>query len=597
MPSQDNRGGVPGDKPIPVTKEKYTPEMREKYREYYKAKSRERANAGVSVEKQKAADVRASAPRPRASENTPPRPATGSAQRPASYTQRPVSSAQRPAARAPESASAASRAAGTGASRPRTSGGGFRMPNRYVRMLLAATALVLLMFGIIKGVGALTKADEVDFIPPTLITPAPIVTPAPEITPPPENAPSDNGQQAETSAQSTDAPAVTSAPTPETDEGYFPEETDHAQATAEPTVAGGANVGRTARIRFAGDLVIHQNLMDKAHNSKTDKYDFSRFFGLIQDALSNADLTVANVDGPMGGKGNVGYKEYPMFNTPPTLMYALKNAGVDMISLANNHCLDTWFDGLKQTIVNCDYVGLEHFGAYASQTDFDTPEIFDVNGIKVGFLNYTQALNTMDSQKSLDPNALKFGLRRTSGANYESDVKKMREVGAEVVVVYMHWGKEYLRKPDDNQQYMAKQIANAGADIIVGGHPHYVQPAVYVKGTTSSGETNNCFTMFSIGNFLSDQRQQYRDSGIIFEFTLQENLTTGKIEVVAPKYLSTYVWRVGTEGDYDYRVVGVEATIANRPAGMSDSTYARLLEVRNEMSEVLNANLIEPIAK
>lgn len=594
MPSQDNTGKTTGGKTAPFAKGEYSPEMREQYREYYKAKSRERMGA---------AKAPGAAPTQRPVTASPQKPASAPTQRPASASpQRPASvPAQRPASASPQRPVSASsqRPAGTGhvpPRAPRNTACRFGKPNRYVRMLLTAAALVLVMFGIIKGVGALTQSDEVDYIPPTKITPIPEITIAPENTPAavPTDAASAAVPQGE-GASSTEAPAITSAPV--TDEGYFPEETDHAQATAEPSSVGGANVGRTARIRFAGDLVIHQNLLDKAHNSKTDKYDFNNFFGLIQDALSNADLTIANVDGPMGGKGNVGYKEYPMFNTPPTLMYALKNAGIDMLSLANNHCLDTWFDGLKQTIVNCDYVGLQHFGAYASQESFDTPEIFDVNGIKVGLLNYTQALNTMDSQKSLDPGALQYGLRRTSGANYEKDIQKMRAAGAEVVIVYMHWGKEYLRKPDDNQLYMAKQIASAGADIIVGGHPHMVQPATFVKGTTSSGETNSCYTIFSIGNFLSDQRQQYRDSGIIFEFTLQENLTTGEIEVVAPKYLSTYVWRVGVEGDYDYRVVGVEATIANRPAGMSDSTYARLLEVRDEMSEVLDPSMITSISK
>ncbi len=317
---------------------------------------------------------------------------------------------------------------------------------------------------------------------------------------------------------------------------------------------------------------------------------------MIKEQLSNADFTVLNVDGSMGGKKfyKYGYSGYPQFNTPPTLLYALLDAGVDCLSLANNHCLDGWFDGLKQTIINCDHVGMKHFGAYGSQEAYDTPEIFDINGIKVGMLDYTQTLNSMDTA-GVDPNALIYGLRRTKNADYAGDIKKLRSAGAEIVVVYMHWGAEYLLAPDNNQVNMATTIANAGADVIIGGHPHTPQAAGWKK----VGDSGKCLLVYSLGNFLSEHRNEMKaktDSGYIFEFTLQENPETGKIEVVSPKYIPIAVWRVGKSGSYDYRVVSVDAILANRPSGMNDEAFRRIREISTEMDALINSKVIQRIA-
>ncbi len=464
---------------------------------------------------------------------------------------------------------------------------------QYGKMFLAAVVLILLVFGAVKGIGALIPNENPDYYMPTKITPVP----------------TDDPEQQGTLAQEqqglillTQAPEtgdITPEPTAVVDEGYFPEGEEGGETQQQPTGMTNTSGGRTARLRFAGDVVADVEILASAYNSKTDRYNFTDYFSLIRDQLANADMTAINVDGSMGGKDHYkyGYSGYPQFNTPPSLMQNLYNMGVDMLTLANNHCLDGWFDGLLDTIRNADKLGMMHIGAFLSQEDFDTPEIYDINGIKVGFLNYTQSLNSMD-KRGVDQNALVWGLRRTANADYAGDIQDLRNAGAEVVIVVMHWGEEYLFQPDKDQVSMANEIARAGADVIVGGHPHVFQAAGWKTVTKADGTEHKCLLVYSLGNFLSEHRNEKKartDAGIIFEFTLQEN-ADGKIEVVAPKYLPIAVWRVGTEGAFDYRVVSVDATLENRPAGMNDSQYRRLQEISEEMQEIYGSSGFERIA-
>ena len=572
----------------PGSRKPYSSDQLEQYRAYYEGRQ-QRSETGAR-------------PASSASQNTAARrPAASASQRTASSAsqgttvRRPASSASQRTASSASSNTSARRPASSARRSSSSSGGGF-LNNGTVRMLAVAALAVLLMFGLIKLIGRSRGGRDVDYVPPMktedyLAMLAASAQPdetaqLPDITQEPDS-------PVETTPAVDDAteppPEATSAPTSATDpdEGYFPSVSEES-VTPAPTAAPVSTDGlRTARLRFAGDVVVDKEMLTTAYNSKSGKYNFSRFFGLARDLLSNADLTAINVDGSMGGEKyyKYGYSGYPQFNTPPTIMYALQEAGVDMLTLANNHCLDGWWEGFKQTITNADYVGLMHIGGFRTKEEHDTPEIIEVNGIKIGFLNYTQSFNSMDT-RGVDKAALSYGVRSTRGADYAGDIKKVRAAGAEVVIVVMHWGKEYLTHPDDNQKAMAKEIVAAGADVIVGGHPHVAQVGGWITATMANGETNNCLIIYSLGNFLTEHRNvsgAYRtDWGVVFEFTLQENPTTGKIDVIAPKYLPVGVWRIGSPGAYDWRVVSVDSTVANRPAGMSDAAYERFLQISEE---------------
>lgn len=374
-----------------------------------------------------------------------------------------------------------------------------------------------------------------------------------------------------------------------------PAETAAAEPTAPavlPTPAANvrtdANGLRSATIRTAGDFVIHDVVFQSAaklakQTNSSDPFNFRPMLNLIRDQLENADFTVTNVDGSMGGKQyyKYGYSGYPQFNTPPHILYALVDAGVDMLTLANNHMLDGWFDGLMAELANVEKVGLKHVGANRSAEEKNTPVVYEINGIKVGFMNYTVSLNEMD-KKGVDSRALEFGVNATKNSDPKKDAKALRDAGADVIVCYMHWGKEYEEMPDDNQKKLANILVASGCDVIVGGHPHVVQYATWLSGTNQFGEAQRTLCLYSLGNFLSDQRLALRDGGILFDFTIQEQ-PDGSFSIINPSYLPTWVWRTGDkENGFNYSVVPIGKYLDTRPEGMSDADYTRMLQSYQE---------------
>ena len=367
--------------------------------------------------------------------------------------------------------------------------------------------------------------------------------------------------------QATDAPQITNAP-----------------AQQQETVSTGS---RSVTIRAIGDVIIMDEMLDTALVDKKSKtYDFSPLFSMASGIMSEADWTIINIEATLR-EGKYGYKGYPQFSTPHSILQDLKNVGVDMLTMCNNHMLDGYFDGLKMSLDYVDEAGLKHVGAYRSQAEYDTPEIYELGGIRVGMLNYTDSLNSMD--KHSDEEATEYGLRRMKNADYAGDIADLRDAGAEAVVVFMHWGEEYMRYPEESTENTARKLIAAGADIVVGGHPHVVQPAEYVTATDASGNSRTGLVLYSMGNFISNHRHEnapHTDNGVILEFTLTDN-GAGGIDVVNPCVIPVYVWRMGTEGNYDYRVLPSGQYLDNPPAGMSAEEYARMQESWNQTVELM----------
>lgn len=508
---------------------------------------------------------------------------TGSApkKRPAGSASAPGTVRKRPAGSTSASSTAKKRPAGNAPKRRPAPA-----PSRYSRrqrkpdwtLVLALAVIVIILVGIlaliILGVkscasGCSSKKASVASNGPKQIymqTPEPEATPGTQVVD--SNPSTSNEQPAETASVLTTVPAT--LPTPAAN------------------VRTDANGLRSATIRTAGDFVIHDVIFQAAarlakQTNSSNPYNFNPMLNLIRDQLENADFTVTNVDGSMGGKQyyKYGYSGYPQFNTPPHILYALVDSGVDMLTLANNHMLDGWYDGLMAEIENVEKVGLKHVGANRSQAEKDAPVIVEINGIKVGFMNYTVSLNEMD-KKGVDSRALEFGVNATKNSDPKKDAKTLREAGADVIVCYMHWGKEYEETPDDSQKKLADILVTSGCDVIVGGHPHVVQYATWLTGTNQFGEMQRTLCVYSLGNFLSDQRLALRDGGILFDFTIQEQ-PDGSFSIIDPAYLPTWVWRTGDkENGFNYSIVPIGKYLDTRPEGMSDADYSRMLESYQE---------------
>lgn len=178
-------------------------------------------------------------------------------------------------------------------------------------------------------------------------------------------------------------------------------------AAAESSNSTEASQKRSAVLRVAGDFVIHDALIRSAQAQDGEAYDFSPMLSEICDALSNADFTFANVDGALSGLvGRDVYSGYPQFNTPESMLSALKHAGVDGLTMANNHMLDRYYDGLLRSLDNAEAAGFFTTGVSRSQEERAQPTILTLCDIRIGVLNYTCSLNSIDRMRGLNPDAM-----------------------------------------------------------------------------------------------------------------------------------------------------------------------------------------------
>ncbi len=398
------------------------------------------------------------------------------------------------------------------------------------------------------------------------------------------------GPDKQTSGDLTAQQSATAQPTAQaqpTEEA--PEPTQDVSMLGKPAEANPAATGRRrATIRMAGDVIIDEEMLDASYDKATDTYDFEPYFELLGTTLSSSDYTMINIDASLR-KGKYGYSGYPQFTTPPVILDVVKKYGVDMITMCNNHMLDGYCDGLVESVGHVEKAGLHHIGGYVDEADSNTPEIYEINGIKVGFVTYTHSTNTMERYCD---DRVKFLVNYFKNSNCATDIAAARAAGAEVIVAVTHWGDEYKREPESSTVNYAKALVAAGADVIIGGHPHMVQPAEYITVTNSSGQSRTALCIYSLGNFLSQHRVQYTDSGVVFEFTIEEN-ADGTFSIVNPGYVPVYVWTFkNDQGEDDYRVLPVGQYLNNPPAGMSSDQQNRMKESLQETMTLMGGNSV-----
>ena len=306
-------------------------------------------------------------------------------------------------------------------------------------------------------------------------------TPTTEETPPPSR---------DTLAQE-EEPPPTPEPSPE------PEPTPEPEPEPEPEPI-------EIRIQFAGDILLHRGPIDAARIGE-NTYDFRPFLRDIKPFL-DGDLVICNMETPVDVLGgNRDITTFPLFNAPFEILEALQYAGFNHLFSANNHSFDRGFDGLIATVQNFERAGIAQTGMHIDEEAFNTPTILDVNGIQVGIIAYTDSVNGLES---LVPEAMRpFAVRRFRSHTLDDlpsmaeDIANIRAAGAELVILSLHWGAEYVDAPTDMQRQIARGLSEVGADVIMGNHAHVIQPVEWhyrEDGTRS-------LIVYSLGNFLADQ--------------------------------------------------------------------------------------------
>lgn len=259
---------------------------------------------------------------------------------------------------------------------------------------------------------------------------------------------------------------------------------------------------------FVGDLMQHQAQIDAAKTS--DKgYDYSPCFSLVKEQISRADIAIANLEVTLGGKP---YKGYPAFSAPDEYLYAIKDAGFDLLLTANNHCLDRGKKGLERTVLLLDSLSIPHAGTYRNSEERkqNYPLFIRRNGFCIAFLNYTYGTNGI---KPASPNIVNYIDKET----IQEDIRSAQAKRPDAIIACMHWGEEYHSLPSREQRELADWLLEQGVTHVIGSHPHVIQP----MEMRTDGNRQHVI-VYSLGNFISNMSAPGTDGGLIFELELEK---------------------------------------------------------------------------
>lgn len=300
----------------------------------------------------------------------------------------------------------------------------------------------------------------------------------------------------------------------------------------------------TLRLLFVGDVMVHSTQYNAARYEGGDStYNFYPVFQYIEEYISSADLSFANLEVPFGGKP---YSGYPMFSSPPEIADDLKKIGFDILFTANNHVADRGKKGLEGTIDHLSAIGLKHLGSYKDSLarSRQYPMQIEKNNIKLSILNYTYGTNGMPVYK---PNLVNV----TDTIQVLADLQKAKAQNPDFIVTCMHWGEEYHQKESENQRKLAHFLAENGTDLIIGAHPHVIQPFDHI--VTQQGDSVP--VIYSLGNFVSNQQWRYADGGIAFEAILEKK--EDKTALISVAYEPLWVNRFNDPIRTIYRIIPV----------------------------------------
>lgn len=334
-------------------------------------------------------------------------------------------------------------------------------------------------------------------------------------------------------------PVVSESPIPTP--AATPTPTPAASVTPEPALTP-----ITATLVSAGDCVIHDDLQIAGKIEGEDRYDFTHMFEEIKPFVESADYGIISYEGAATNNRN-DYAGFPYFNCPPEMFDAFKYSGFNLVNNANNHQLDRRIKGMLETRENVRNRGLDIIGAYDGEEQRYI--IKDINGIKVGFMAYTYGSNGNEGLLTSDEIAKHLAF--FDRPRMEKEIKELEEK-ADITVISMHWGHEYWRKPNEQQKSLSNDMFEWGADVILGSHPHVIQPT---EIRTVNGETK--YIIYSMGNFLTNQWHEWfddpndkkwlREDSILVTIEFLKDPETQKTVINKVKHTPVWVSREGVE--------------------------------------------------
>lgn len=320
----------------------------------------------------------------------------------------------------------------------------------------------------------------------------------------------------------------------------------------------------TFTLTALGDTLCHNTQYWDAYNSETKEYDFSYVYEDIKYYTKVADITVGSLETTFAGEDK-GYSNYPTFNSPDSLATALKKIGVDVISLAGNHALDYGYSGICRTIDVLDNADISHLGTYKTAEDQEKLLIKNVKGVKIAFINYTYGTNGISV-----PSGKEFCVNLIDKNLIKKQIDQSKSEGADMIVACMHWGTEYKTSANSEQKELADYLFKNGVDIILGNHPHVLEPMEKKTITLDDGTTKDVFVVYALGNFTADQKDEITRDSAILNLNITKNVD-GKISINKVDYVPIYMYKNSNAKSHKFKILDIEKSIAKYEAGDTSS--------------------------
>lgn len=319
-----------------------------------------------------------------------------------------------------------------------------------------------------------------------------------------------------------------------------------------------------ARMVAVGDLLMHLPLVTTSA-LPGGGFDFTPIFDHVRPWMEGADFASANLETTLAGP-QWNWSGYPSFNTPPELARDLRQVGFDVVTHANNHTLDYGEEGMLNTIDALNRSGLVRTGAFRSAEEREEIATFSAAGITIAFFAYTYGTNGIPlpyphSVNLLDPDRIREDIRRARAT-----------AGIDLVTVALHFGNEYERLPTQEQRDLVDLALEAGADIVLGAHPHVLQPAEVRRVRDEHGRDVPRAVIYSMGNFISNQVGMHREQGVMFFVDLIKDHQGARVE--SAWYMPTFLNPYWENGAIRYRAVVLEKAIVDYEAGLDERITA-----------------------
>ena len=387
----------------------------------------------------------------------------------------------------------------------------------------------------------------------------------------------------------------------------------------ETTLPEPEHVVSTATITTTGDLLMHTPLYMSKYNSISyngGDYDFSPIFKFVKDYSSAADYMIGNLETTLYGPEKP-YSGFPMFNTPDQIVDGAREAGFDMLLTANNHCNDTGMDGILRTLQVIRDQGLDTLGTNMNQEE-KRYIVKEINGIKVGMTCFSYDDSQNGSRQAFNGNPiydkdrgtvnsfplLQFGKDREPFFNeLESQIAAMKEEGADAIMLFLHWGIEYRLNPNQEQKDLAQKFCDMGVDVIVGGHPHVIEPVELLTSTTDPDHRTVC--LYSLGNAVSNQRHSimrekyiptpHTEDGMLFSVTF-EKYSDGTVYLAGVEVLPTWVNKHNDNGKLEYNILPLDEKKQDQWQDMfsiGDSTFDAAVKSYERTMELVGEGIAE----